>query len=116
MSARHEIIASNIANQDTPNYRAKDITFKEELESVLNVNRPAGEYRTNSRHIPVSGPESEEGRIFHRSDGGIGHDNNSVNVEIEMANMAQNAIMYNAAAQIISTKLKNLSYAIREAR
>lgn len=118
MSARHELIATNIANQDTPNYKAKDITFKEALESVLNVSRPAGEYRTNPRHIPVGGTEgaSGEGRIFHRPDSGTGYDNNSVNVEIEMAQMAKNTILYNAAAQIISTKLKNLSYAIREGR
>jgi flagellar basal-body rod protein FlgB len=45
-----------------------------------------------------------------------GYDNNSVNVELEMANMAQNTILYNAAAQVISTKFKMIAQAIRDGR
>lgn len=118
MSLRHQLIASNIANQETPNYKAKDVKFKEELESALNVRGPEGGYMTNPRHIALSGSGSSaaEGAIFTRSDSGDGYDNNGVNVELEMAHMAKNSIMYNAAAQIISTKLKGLSYAIKEGR
>jgi len=118
MSIRHELIATNIANQDTPNYRARDISFAEELESVLNNRGPMGESRTDPRHIPLGDPlgASGEGKIFYRPDSGTSYDNNSVNVEMEMAQMARNTLLYNAAAQIISTKFKNLSYAIREGR
>lgn len=106
MSLRHQIIASNIANQDTPNYKAKDITFREEFEAALNVKGA----------ISGSDISDVEGRIIMRSERGAGYDNNSVNVELEMARMAENTIMYNAAAQILSNKLKTLSYVIKEGR
>lgn len=118
MNLRHELIASNIANQDTPNYKAKDARFKEALESAMTTAGPAGDYRTNSRHIPLkgSGDSAAEVNIITRSDSGAGYDNNSVNAEFEMAEMAKNTIMYNTAAQLISNKFKVLSNAIREGR
>jgi len=51
-----------------------------------------------------------------RPESNSGYDGNSVNVELEMANMAQNSILYNASAQVISTKLRMISNAIREGR
>lgn len=118
MSLRHQLIASNIANQDTPGYKAREIAFREELESVLKARGPEGNYRTDPGHIVTGSSDISdiEERIIMQSDRGSGYDNNGVNVELEMAHMAENTIMYNAAAQIISSKLKGISYAIREGR
>lgn len=118
MSIRHQLISSNIANQDTPNYSARDIKFREELESALKVQNRAASPITGPGHIALSGSDlsSVEGEIIARSGRGGGYDGNSVNVEIEMAHMASNTILYNAAAQIISMKLRGLSNAIREGR
>ena len=117
MSLRHQIIASNVANQDTPNYKATDIKFHEELESALKANGTITIQRTDPKHMvpgdsyaPVAA-----GNVFMRADG-AGYDGNNVNAELEMAYMARNTIMYNAAAQIVSGKLKALSGAIRDAR
>ncbi|MBI5755581.1 MAG: flagellar basal body rod protein FlgB [Nitrospirae bacterium] len=136
MSERHKLLASNIANQDTPDYKAMDINFAEELRAVakmqsqetLHSNTGGAEdiKRTDPGHM-----DSRVGSAYHTSGGSAGgagvrvvtrpdsvsgYDNNSVNVELEMANMAQNTILYNAAAQIISTKFKMIAHAIREGR
>lgn len=118
MSLRHEVISSNIANQDTPNYKAKDVRFKDELESAIKSEVPDGNYKTNPRHISFSDSvlSSEAGDVVTRLDSGNSYDNNSVNVELEMANMAKNTIMYNTAAQLISNKFKILSNAIKEGK
>lgn len=118
MNLRHEVIASNIANQDTPNYKAMDVRFKEALESAMTTGGLAGDYRTNSRHIPLSGSADSAAdiNIITRSDKGNGYDNNNVNAEFEMAEMAKNTIMYNASAQLIANKFKVLSNAIREGK
>ncbi len=117
MSERHQLISSNIANQDTPDYKAKDINFTEELKSAQNSGVVGKVSKTNPMHIDGNaGLNSSGARIVNRPEGNSGYDNNSVNVELEMANMAQNTILYNASAQVISTKFKMIAHAIREGR
>jgi flagellar basal-body rod protein FlgB len=117
MSLRHQIIASNVANQDTPNYKATDIKFHEELESALKANGTIEIQKTDPKHMAPGDPYAPvaAGNIFMRPDG-AGYDGNNVNAELEMATMAKNTIMYDAAAQIVSGKLKALSSAIRDSR
>jgi flagellar basal-body rod protein FlgB len=117
MSLRHQIIASNIANQDTPNYKAADIKFHEELESALKANGTIEIQKTDPKHMAPGDPYAPvaSGNIFMRPDG-AGYDGNNVNAELEMAIMAKNTIMYDTAAQIVSGKLKALSSAIRDSR
>jgi len=117
MSLRHQIIASNVANQDTPNYKATDIKFHEELESALKANGTMAIQKTDPKHIAPGDPYAAvaSGNIFMRPDG-AGYDGNNVNAELEMATMAKNTIMYDASAQIVSSKLKALSSAIRDSR
>ncbi len=117
MSLRHQIISSNVANQDTPNYKATDIKFHEELESALKANGTIAIQKTDPKHMAPGDPYAPvaAGNIFMRPDG-AGYDGNNVNAELEMAYMARNTIMYNAAAQIVSGKLKALSSAIKDAR
>ena len=117
MSDRHKLLSSNIANQDTPDYKAKDINFMEELRSSQNSGGVEKISKTNPMHINGSVNLNSSGaRIITRPESNSGYDNNSVNVELEMANMAQNTILYDASAQLISTKFKMIAHAIREGR
>ena len=115
LSIRHQLIASNIANQDTPNYKPRDISFKKELESFLDTNKK-DIYLTHAGHLNGQNNPDSGVEVIIKNGEEQGYDNSSVNVEMEMANMAMNAILYDAAAQIVSKKLKMLGYAIREVR
>lgn len=113
---RHNLILSNIANQDTPHYKAKDLNFIDELRSA--VKSDGGNLTaTSPGHIGWNGGGTHvEGRIITKPSMTIGLDQNSVNIDRELADLAENGIMYNATAQIIGSKFKMLKNAIREGR
>ncbi|MBI5192430.1 MAG: flagellar basal body rod protein FlgB [Nitrospirae bacterium] len=118
MNVRHEVIASNIANQDTPNYSAKSVNFAKELETVMNTQKANNISVTNPAHINLNsaGSGNVQGLVEIKNTSGADYDNNNVNVEMEMARMAENTITYNASAQILTGKFKGLLSAIREGR
>jgi len=68
--------------------------------------------------VPLNSPDISgiDSSLITESGPAYSYDNNSVNVEVEMANMARNTIMYNAAAQVITNKFRWLSFAIKEGR
>lgn len=94
---RQKILASNIANVDTPNYKAKDIDFQEELKK-------ASEIENNSYRI-IEAPTTMPNR-----------DGNTVNIEVEMAKLTETLLMYNSATQLLSTRLRMLKDAIKGGR
>lgn len=118
MNVRHEAIASNIANQDTPNYSAKSVNFAKELETVMNTQKTNNMSTTNPGHIKLSNTSNGivNGLVEIKNSSGADYDNNDVNVEMEMAKMAENTITYNTSAQILTSKFKGLLSAIREGR
>ncbi len=118
LSVRHEVIASNIANQDTPDYSAKSLNFAKELETVMNTQNANNISTTNPAHIKLNstGNGNVKGLVEVKNSSGADYDNNNVNAEMEMARMAENTIVYNASAQILTAKFKGLKSAIREGR
>ncbi len=117
MSDRHKLLSANIANQDTPHYKARDINFTDELKAAQNSGGVQQISRTNPMHLNAeTGLNSSGAAVINRPESNAGYDDNSVNVELEMANMAQNSILYNASAQVISTKFRMIANAIREGR
>lgn len=113
ISMRHELIASNIANQDTPNYKPKDINFKKELENFLSAQESKNLYLTDPHHL-TNIPDKGKNVEIIVGDGSNGYDNNSVDPESEMAKMTTNTILYDTASHIISNKFKMLRYVIQE--
>jgi len=97
---RHMLLISNIANQDTPGYQAKDLSFKSALARA--VSEP-----TRDSIDRVSG------EILVNPDETVGNDLNTVNIEMEMQKLASNTGNYNAAAQMVSWKYRLLGDAIR---
>lgn len=118
MSFRQEVIASNIANQDTPDYSAKNVNFAKELNSAMNNQKADTVAVTNPAHIKLNSLNTGrvQGEAEIKNSNGSDYDNNNVNVEMEMARMAENTITYNASAQILTSKFKYLTSAIREGR
>lgn len=116
-SARHEILAANVANADTPGYVAVDLVFEEELRKAAPSQRGTGVTKTHPKHFPqVVSPGALPGRIEPSETITMGNDRNTVNVEQEMVKLAENSLVYEASVQMLIKKLRGLKEAIREGR
>jgi flagellar basal-body rod protein FlgB len=117
-AARQRVIASNIANEETPGYRAKELYFRDALAAAAGGRVPIALAVTRSRHI---GPRSDgvalvTGQVAEVPAGELPLDANSVNLDLEMAKLADNAMRYNTAATIMAQRFRQLISAIREAK
>ncbi len=116
--ARQQVIAANIANEETPKYRATDLNFGQALANAQRGKLPIALVSTNQNHIGPKGTGFQQvlGRVEEVPAGDLPLDANSVNIELEMAKMSDNAQQYNTAATIIGMRFKQLMTAIREGR
>lgn len=110
-SLKQKVISQNIANEATPGYKAKDVSFKETLQTAVNQGIPA--YRTDSRHYEfnISGPSNKG--VVTRKNVSFNENGNSVDIDNEMADLATNQIYYNALTERISGKFSSLQNVIR---
>jgi len=111
-----EAIADNLANQDTPGYQARRVDFQEALKGALGSEGTLRQAATQPGHFGATGTDAirrVQGRESVVRDG-AGPDGNTVTPEEEMARMAENSVMFDAAAQIIANKYRDLKYVIRE--
>lgn len=115
------LIASNIANAETPNFVPKTLVFEQELQGALKE-RPSGQRSAvapHARHIPVRGAgtgnaiQSVAGQILETPAKTPGKDGNAVELENEMGRLAENQIMFNASVQMLSKKFEGLRSAIK---
>lgn len=112
MQKRGEAISSNIANAETPGYRAADYNFAGELERAFGANT-AEISTTNSKHFANSQTTSSAHTVEDLS-GATKADGNNVDIDIQMGQMSLNAGKYSTAAQMLKKKMGILKMAIRE--
>ncbi len=109
-SVKQNVIAHNIANADTPNYKAKDVQFSAYLHDALEKRIQAK--RTDERHIPFQSRVPQI-QITTRKNLRYHHNGNSVDIDYEMAELAKNQIYYQTMTDILSGKLRTLQTVIR---
>ncbi|PIP79420.1 MAG: flagellar basal body rod protein FlgB [Gammaproteobacteria bacterium CG22_combo_CG10-13_8_21_14_all_40_8] len=100
---RAEVLASNIANADTPGYKAKDLDFKQALEIMKKSSSLAGQSSVNRS-------EFVKYRVPNQPDTG---DGNTVDMAHEKMAYAQNALDYQTSFQILDGRIKGMMKAIR---
>jgi flagellar basal-body rod protein FlgB len=114
---RSQVLASNIANADTPGYQARDVDFKANLRQALGASVDAAPalVRTSSRHLDAGGiaANSALAPLVYRTVTQASIDNNTVDVNVERAHFADNAMRYEASLTFINSKLKSLLAAIQ---
>ncbi len=117
-SMRNRVIASNIANEETPGYRATDLHFQDAMAAATEGRLPIVLAATHGRHIGVQGHGIQQvtGKLAEVPAGDLPLDANSVNMELELAKLSDNAMQYNSAAAIMSIRLRQLMSAIRDAK
>lgn len=106
---RSQVIASNIANADTPGFKAKQLDFTEHLrEAARNSNLPLSKQ--------PSRPIGSEMRVVEQESEVIGMDGNTVDAGREMADLAHAGSNFNFGAKMLQSRLRLLRTAIREGR
>ncbi len=113
--ARQQLITANIANEETPGYRARDLVFTEALAAALRGQPGANVRATHVPHFGVPGDSLSHvrGRIVELPAGELPLDGNSVNLELEMAKLADNAGKFSGVAQVLGIRFRQLLHAIR---
>lgn len=106
----NKTIANNIANVDTPNYKAKNVSFKDMLEKEKQTSISA--YRTDRRHYDFEIRQSTPGvnnvnGLRYRNNG------NAVDMDTEQTKLAENQIYYNALIERMNGKLNTLNTVIK---
>ena len=106
---RNDIIASNIANSATPNYKARDINFLDEFKKVTNT----GEIKiTHSNHIPTKN-YNISGKAFYRDPVIASLDGNTVELSVEQMQFAENTMKYQTTLKFLNGKITKMLSAIR---
>lgn len=114
-AARQELLSSNIANGDTPNYKARDIDFSSVLRDALSSNtNKTGLTTTSPMHLASKSENSIVSQALYRIPQQPSADGNTVEMDAERAKFADNSIKYDASLTFISGQIRNLMTAIQE--
>ena len=109
---RHLLISGNISNAETPGYKAVDIEFSKQIQEAMGGGDHLNMQTSNHKHLG-SASANGESEVFEEADAARSNGNN-VNMDKEMVKLAENQIMYNAMAQIISKRSSMVRSAITE--
>jgi len=125
-TARTEMLASNIANADTPGYKARDVDFKSALQASVHKHnqlqhtgsphvglQKAGSLSTtNPRHIQLDMAETNT-EVLYRVPNQSSLDGNTVDEQLEKSAFAENALRYQASLEFLSGKFKGMITALK---
>jgi flagellar basal-body rod protein FlgB len=106
---RSEVLAANLANADTPGYKARDLDFKSILKQTLPETQTLE--RTQAGHF--SSQQLLNSRLMYRNPNQVSLDGNTVEANVEQARYAENAVQYQASLQFLNNKFSGLMMALR---
>ncbi|PIQ97336.1 MAG: flagellar basal body rod protein FlgB [Nitrospinae bacterium CG11_big_fil_rev_8_21_14_0_20_56_8] len=114
-SKRNLLISSNIANVETPGYKASDVDFRSQLNQVLDLEGEMKLTSTNQSHLGPSRQALEdlEPEVFEEVDAAKSNGNN-VDIDKEMGKLAENQIIYNTMVQLMVKRGSTVRAAITE--
>jgi flagellar basal-body rod protein FlgB len=105
-TSRHRVLSSNIANSETPDFAPRDIPFEKIMERTIALQSTMGLKRTHEKHLPGGFPSEID----------IEKSSETVNIDKEMAKLAENNLRFQADVQALVRKLEGLKYAIEGGR
>ena len=124
---RHDVILSNIANIDTPNYKSFDIIIKEEMEKIVNPldnsenSKKLSLKQTNDKHLLINNSSKSLSNIDINNIKTVSQeslplslrgDKNTVEIEKEMVKLSDNSLIYSAEAQAIAKEFQLIKMAM----
>lgn len=108
---RSKVIANNIANINTANYKRYYVSFEDSLNDAQN------QYKlktANSKHLQIAGSDYAEPQVLQDNTSVVNQDGNNVDIDNEMVNASANALMYNALINQANSRLTMERYVIQE--
>jgi len=114
---RQQLLASNIANADTPNYKARDIDFASALQGALSKSAQPGQLAATSpqhQQAVANGDMLGDGTpVLYRQSAQGAADNNTVDMDVERNQFADNGLRYEAGITMLNSQIRNLMAAIQ---
>lgn len=115
---RQEVLASNIANADTPNYKARDIDFRAALEAATSGRGAFAMARTSSRHLAGEAGQGfanapAGAQLLYRTEYQANVDGNTVNMDVERGAFAENAVQLESALTFLREEFRRMQTAIQ---
>lgn len=112
---RQEVLASNIANADTPHYKARDMDFKSALQNALSggIDGQLGLRQTSGKHLASEAANPFGTALQYRSEFQAAVDGNTVNMDIERAAFAENAVHVEALLTFMRGRISTMQSAIQ---
>lgn len=118
LARRQDILASNIANADTPGYLARDIDFSQQLKQAVSQQRSRTEpltlNLTAARHIPATAKVFNQTDLLYRIPDQPSADGNTVDMDRERVNFADNNIKYQTSLTILGSQIKGMMSVISQ--
>jgi flagellar basal-body rod protein FlgB len=108
---KQKAISQNIANVDTPNYKAKKTQFQHTLDQAMD--RSFNANRTDQRHVQFTSANRSNAFMTKSNNTMYNHNLNNVDIDQEMAEMAKNQIYYNALIERINGRFNSLQTAVK---
>lgn len=118
LSRRQNVLASNIANADTPGYLSRDIDFSKQLQHALDNTEfksgPVALATTSSAHISATAPAVHHGELLYRIPDQPGADGNTVDMDRERVNFADNNVKYQSGLTFLGGEIKKMMSVINQ--
>jgi flagellar basal-body rod protein FlgB len=110
---RQKSIANNIANVNTAGYKRIEVQFESELQKALDPNRLQGA-RTDAGHVAIGKPDllSLHPEAYRPTDPTLPGQVNNVDIDMEMAKLAENQILYNSGVKFLNDRIQTIRAAI----
>ncbi len=120
LSRRHQVLANNLANADTPGYKRSEVDFAVNLADAIQATEKPRLVTTSSGHLTGNRSDADPG-VFRFTERRVTEtsgrpDGNNVDVEAEMAKLADNTVTYEAVARLLNDRFALLRTAISEGR
>ncbi len=111
---RLSVLANNLANADTPNFKARDIDFAAVLSGAAGAAgaAPLPISTTDAAHIAISDGEVPGGELMYRNPYQASLDGNTVEMPVEQAAFSENNVRYQASLTFINSQISELQFAI----
>jgi flagellar basal-body rod protein FlgB len=113
---RQEVLSSNIANADTPNYKARDFDFQTAMANAMDSRMRLPDTSltlTSARHIPGAATSPSSVDMMYRLPYQPSLDGNTVDMDIERVQFADNTMHYQSSLQTLSQRMKTMLMAIQ---
>lgn len=115
---RQEVLASNIAHADTPNYKARDFDFASRLSQAVEHGRSSANSMslstTSKGHIAGQASSMPEQDLLYRTPSQSSIDGNTVEMDAERVNFADNSLRYESNLTVLGSKIKTLLSAVQQ--